>query len=214
MTLPGAQNGKDLTLHYDAKTFMLDRIVFKQPHAKAKWLTRVIRLRDFKEWGGIMFPSTLIMDKVGWEEGAQKLVIKRIAVNPEMEKDLFEKATIDYGKVVRGAGRLEGEVRSTRFGALHSNFSDEDMAAAGFTDGATVTLTVKGNSVDALYVNSFDPAKAGATEWCRFCVHPGAGYPRLILIPPQGADLSKTFPFVKGDKVIVTIRAKDEGPGE
>jgi|GEM_PF-2137941 len=214
--LPRAVDGRDLDIHIDCATCLIDRLVFEVPHAQTKLIKCVCRLRDFKPFEGIQFPTTILFEKVGWKEEGNQILLDSIDVNPELPEGIFADAKVDLGPVtIHDDGTLEGRIQTARWGILHSNLSHENMAAIGVGDRGRITITVKDHAVEARYYATFDPGARAMATTHLFCVHPQANYPRLLLLPKPGADMTVELPFKVGDAVIVSkAPAPDYPDGE
>lgn len=212
--LPKAQNGEDLTVHFDAESYLIDRLTFKLPDPKAHFLNGLSRLRDYKTFDGIKLPTTVSSEKIGWRELDGQFVIEEIQINPEIDDGIFKEAKMDYGTLIREGDSLKGEVRSTRFDLLHSNVSDEDLAAIGVNDGDWISITLGENIVKAKYIKDYTPEPtAPPPTFNRFLIHPRAEYNRMLLLGAPGANFEETFPFKTGDTFVIK-KTEPEEPAE
>ncbi|MBU0756273.1 MAG: hypothetical protein KJ645_14120 [Planctomycetes bacterium] len=204
--IPGAEGGEDVTVHIDKETCLIDRVVFKIPHERANYLTSITRLRDYQIFDGIMFPTTIHFETVGWKGEEEQFVIEDVKVNPGFEDEVFEQAKMDFGFLTCENGVLEGEVRSTQYGLLFSNVADDHMKDLGVEDGDWVEISVNGRSIKVQYDADYNlsPEEAAARDYKVFCRHPRASYPRLLLLPVPGQDLTEELTFAVGDRFKIT----------
>ncbi|MFH2001375.1 MAG: hypothetical protein ABIK28_16960 [Planctomycetota bacterium] len=181
---PDGQNGHDFVAYIDSETFLIDRIVFLIRHAKAKTLKVVNRLREYQRFEGIMMPTFIIYDRVGWKALPSQFQVRRVTVNPGLEDALFESPEIRLGFATRDGNRLNCEVMGkTEEGYLLTNARDDDLSALAIHDHERVRLDVAGRTVEVTYLQTI---QAGAGKIDRneiyLCRYPGLDYPRLILI--------------------------------
>ncbi|MFH2001200.1 MAG: hypothetical protein ABIK28_16075 [Planctomycetota bacterium] len=210
--IPEAQDRHDVTLYFDTETYLIKRIVFKVEHDRAKALTRVTRLKDYRTFDDLRIPTTLYFERVGWKEEGLQMVFSDCTINPEFDDALFESAELEYGTVTRHGDRLIGEVRADRFTLMHTNASDEDMEAIGIRDNDRVVIAVGEKSIEAKYVRNFVPSQEEQQSRSQniLCRHPRAGYARLIVLPVPGFDLAETFSFDVGDRFVISRAKQDE----
>jgi hypothetical protein len=212
--LPEAQDGRDVTVHFDAETYLLHRVVFNVPDPKAQYVKKVSRFRDYQTLAGLQFPTSITSMYIGWRERDGQLVIQDVELNPAIDESIFREAKLDFGVLKKEGDSLTGEVRTTRFGILHSNVSDENLASIGVGDGEWIQITLGENSVKAQYIKDFAPGPdSPAPTSNRFLIHPRAEYNRLILLPAPGVNFEETFPFEKGNTFVIK-KTEPEEPAE
>ena len=211
ITLPGAENGRDLKVHIDADTFLVDRIVFTISHPQAQELTIVNKLMDYKDFDGLLLPTHLVYDKVGWETSPTRFLVRSVAFDPVLDEALFADATIDFGKLVIEEGVLSGEIRDGRDGVLYTNVRHEDLATLGVRHGGWMDLTVGETTLKVRYLNNIQrSATLIEPEVIYLCEYSILQYPRLLLMAP-GIDACARIPCKPGDALRI-IPA--EPPGE
>jgi hypothetical protein len=212
--LPGAQDGQDVTVHFDAETYLLDRVVFNVPDPKAQYVKKVSRFRDYQSLAGLQVPTNIYADYVGWRERDGQLVIQDMELNPVVDDDVFKEARLDFGVLKKEGDSLTGEVRATRFGILHSNISDENLASIGVGDADWILITLGESSIKAQYVKDYVPGPDSPPPTTNsFLIHPQAQYNRMILLPAPGTNFQETFPFETGDTLVIT-KTEPEEPAE
>lgn len=205
LLFPDAQNGRDFVVYIDSKTFLIDRIVFIVRHSKAKTLKVVNRLRDYKSFDGIMMPTFIIFDRVGWKAVPSQFQIHEVRINPEINDKIFEKMEISLGRVTRSNGSLQGEVMGKmEEGYILTNFRISDMADINVSDRSVVRLEVGGKSREVTFLADVQSAmgkiKKNEIYLCRY---PVVDYPRMILIS-LATDLEEAIPCNVGDTLLLT----------
>jgi hypothetical protein len=187
-------------------------VVYKIPHDRANFVTNITRLRDYRRFGGLKFPTTILYQTVGWKEQDQQFVIEDVEINAALEEGIFDEAQMSFGALVCENGTLRGEVRGTIYGILYSNITDESMAEIGVSDGDWVEITVNDRAVKVQYDADYNlaPEQAALRDYKVFCRHPRASYPRLLLFPVPGEDLSDELAFAQGDTIVVAKTVPDE----
>lgn len=215
LTFPAAESGRDLIAYIDTKTFLIDRLVYTITQEGAKQLNVVNRLRDYKEYGGILMPTRLVFDKVGWEESPRQFVIRDVEVNPEIDDAIFESDEIDFGELTCTKGSVIGEMRGTSEDTILTNIALEDLAKIGVKELDWVRMTAGDASIEARVLKNIQAsARVLKHDEMYLCGYPISGYPRLMIMS-LGLVVQEQIPFVQGGKLTVTLlEAKSEGTGE
>lgn len=207
---PKAMNEEDLFVHIDAKTLLIDRLVYLVPHPKAKKVKMVTRFRDWRDVGGLKMPYHTLFDMVGWSGQSTHFKAESIEINPEIEDDFLCESMIDFGYLVCGEDRIEGEARGSYFGFLQSNIRGKDLEKIGVNDGDLIKITVGDRSVEAIYVaDIMASADKIKPEDIHFVHYPRSGYPRLMLLS-RGVPAEELLTFETGDRVIVTRQGAEK----
>jgi hypothetical protein len=218
LRFPEAQDGQDVTVYLASGDYTIDRVVFRIPDPQADFLQHVSRLREYETFGAMRFPTTVLFEYVGWKERDRQFTIEAVEVNAELDEQVFRDAKLDWGTLVIGEESLTGEVRSSRFGVIFSNVSEEHLAEIGVGDGDWVLVTLGERSLKAKFIEGYEPPdESGPMPTnARFVVHPRAGYGRLLLLPVPGDSLAEVLPFAVGDTFVVAKTEPDEieGTGE
>lgn len=205
LRLPGAENGRDLLVYVDAETFLVDRIVFTISHPEAHQLKIVNRLRDFEEFEGILMPTRLVYDKVGWEASPSHFLIREVEINRALDDGLFADAEVDFGSLSVEQGTIRGQIRGVLDGALLTNVRLEDMAEMGVELKQWLQVRVGEHEVRARLL---DNIQASATEVrpeeVYLCRYPISRYPRLMLMG-FGVDVEAALPCQVGDELVLTV---------
>jgi len=212
LRIPEAQDGQDVTVYLASADYTIDRVVFRVPDPRADFLQHVSRLREYESFGGIRFPTTVLFEYVGWKERDRQFTIEAVKVNPELDEEIFREASLDWGTLEIAEGTLTGEVRSSRFGVIFSNVSEENLGKIGVKDGDWVLVTLGERSLKAKFIENYEPPEdeGPVPTIARFVVHPRAGYGRLLLLPVPGQSLSEVLPFEVGDTFVVVKTDPDE----
>jgi len=207
--LPSAQKGHDLLVYIDADTFLVDRLAYILDTEEVGGLTMVNTLRDYQRFGGLLFPTRVVYDKVGWEVGPNHLVIRDIEIDPVIDGSVFESAEVDFGAVVVSGDRVEGEVRAVLDGSILTNVRPADLESinAQVTDWLDLSLGEM-----TLQVKLLDNIQASAAlikpEEIYLCRYPFSGWPRLMIMS-MGQDVLQRIPCGPGDRFFVE---KSEAP--
>ncbi|MFH2000508.1 MAG: hypothetical protein ABIK28_12555, partial [Planctomycetota bacterium] len=204
LNFPGAVNGRDLIAYIDAKTFLIDRLVYTVAQAGAGLLTVVNRLRDYKEFAGIQVPTRLVYDKVGWEEAPSHFIIEDLAFNPEIDDTVFENDDMDFGEVASDGEQLKGEMRGTSEDTILTNIRLEDLATIGVQELDWVDVRTDGASIRARVLRNIQAsAKVLKHDELYLCGYPISGYPRLMIMS-LGLVVQEQIPYARGRALYVT----------
>ncbi|MHC4944292.1 MAG: hypothetical protein ACYTG7_14855 [Planctomycetota bacterium] len=214
LKFPKTVNGEDLDVHIDAKTFLIDRVVYMAPHSKLESLKTVYRFRDYKEVEGIQLPHYFCLDKVGWGMGGEgtHVEVQSYALNPELDDGFLKDMSLDFGHLACKDDCIEGEVCGDYFGFMQTSIRDGDLTAFGVKDKEWIEISVGDNKVKARYiadVMATAMAQELNTEEIHFFRHPRSGYPRLMLIS-QTVPADQIIAFEKGDRITLTKTSNQE----
>jgi hypothetical protein len=214
LRLPGAENGHDLMAYIDADSLLVDRIVFTIDHPDARRLTIVNRLRDFETFDGVLMPTRLVYDKVGWESSPSHFLIDSVEVNPPLDESIFADATIDWGHLEVAGDAVEGELRGVLDGALLTNIRMEDVSAVGVELGGWLEVRAAGTTLRARLLDNIQASAAEVRpQEVYLCHYPISGFPRLMLMG-FGVDVEAALPFEPGDSLVVTPTEKPDPSSE
>jgi hypothetical protein len=206
---PEAQNGCDLTVYIDSETFLPDRLVFYQSQPGAQRIQVVNRLRDYKEFDGILFPTRIIYDKVGWEVPPTHYLIQEITVNPPIDDALYESAEIDFGDVACEGNTITGEVRGKMTWSILTNVSEEDLKKIGVKEKDWLDAKVGDDTLEVKYLYNIQASakemKPGEVYLCHYFI---SQYPRLMLMAP-GFDVNEKITCEDGEPLVLTRREKE-----
>jgi hypothetical protein len=182
---------------------LVDRIIFFVREEGIGKLKVVNRLRDYREFGGILFPTRLLYDKVGWEEAPSQFVIREVEINPPLDDGIFSSAEIDFGQVVRGEDELQGEVFGQLSGSVLTNLSSADLEALGIEHGDLLELRWTGGMLGVKYLENIQlsAAEIGPGE-VYLCGYPASGFRRLMLMAFD-VDVTEQMPVEKGTTLTV-----------
>lgn len=204
LRFPGAVNGHDMHVYIDAKTYLIDRLVYRIRQDGAGTLQVVNSLRDYKEFAGIRFPSRVVYDKVGWEEGPSQFVLNEVEVNPKLEEGLFDNAKIDFGTVTWDGDTVTGEIMGIMNGSLLTNITLEEIVGHGNEILSWMDLTVNDTKLQVKILKNIQTSASHIKPGeIYLCTYPFSQYPRLMLMAPS-VDVSEKIPCKEGDKLILT----------
>lgn len=212
LRIPEAQEGQDVTVYLRSDDYTIDRVVFQIPDPKGEPLQQVSRLREYATFDGVRFPTTVLLEYVGWRERDRQYTIESVKVNPDLNAKVFQEAMLDWGTLEIGEDSLTGEVRSSQYGVIFSNVSEEHLGRIGVKDGDWVLVTLGERSLKARFIDEYEPPEESGPvpTYARFVVHPRASYARLLLLPVPGDNLAEVLPFEVGDTFVVEKTEPDE----
>jgi hypothetical protein len=204
LRFPQAVNGHDMRAYIDAKTFLIDRLVYRIRQEGAGTVQVVNSLRDYKEFEGIKIPSRVVYDKVGWEEGPSQFVLNDVKVNPKLEESLFESAEIDFGVVTWEGNTVTGEIMGIMNGSLLTNITLEEVTGHGIEILSWMDLTVNDTQLKVKVLENIQTSASHIKPGeIYLCTYPFSRYPRLMLMAPS-VDVSEKIPCKVGDHLILT----------
>jgi len=160
-------------------------------------------LRDYQAFEGILFPTRVVYDKVGWEAGPNQLVIRDVRIDPEIDEAIFQSSELDFGEVLIEGDTVRGEVRAIEDGTALTNVSLSDLSEIGVqvTEWVEVSLGSTRRKVKVL-----DNIQASAAlirpDEIYLCMYPFSGCPRLMLMT-FGQDVLDNTPCAKGDTFVL-----------
>ncbi len=210
LRFPGAENERDLMVYVDAETMLLDRLVYLKSQEGAGLLKVVNQLRDWEEHGGLMVPTRIVFDTIGWETSPSHFVISEFLVNEPVDPAIFESASIDFGTVTVGQGRVEGEIYGEMDGTLLTNVQIEDLAEAGIEQLDWVTFRMGEVEMKMRFLSNIQ----ASAEWIkpeeiyvtRYLI---SGFPRILLLG-WNMDVTQKIPGEKGDVFTITLLEKND----
>lgn len=208
LRFPGAENGRDLLVYIDAETMLIDRLVYLKSQEGAGLLKVVNQLRDWEEHGGLTVPTRIIFDTIGWEASPSHFVISEFLVNEPVDPAIFETASIDFGTVTVGEGRVQGEIYGEMDGTLLTNVRIEDLAQAGIEQLDWVTFSMGDFSMKMRFLENIQASAAWIKPEeiyvTRYLI---SGFPRILLLG-WNMDLKEKIPCEKGDTFNITLLEK------
>jgi len=208
LRFPGAENEHDLLVYIDAETMLIDRLAYLKSQEGAGLLKVVNQLRDWEEHGGLMVPTRIVYDTIGWETSPSHFVISEFMVNEPVDPAIFDSAAIDFGEVTVSEGAVQGEIYGEMDGTLLTNVRIEDLAEAGIEQLDWVTFEMGEFSMKMRFLQDIQRS----AEWIkpeeiyvtRYLI---SGFPRILLLG-WNMDLKETIPCEKGDIFTVTLLEK------
>jgi hypothetical protein len=196
---PGVENGRDLLVYIDGETWLVDRLVFVIGQEGAGEIKVVNQLRDWNEFDGILMPTRIVYDKVGWEVSPTHFVVESVDINPELDGSLFESAEVDFGNVTIEGDRLQGEIFGEMDGSLLTNLRPDDLADAGIEELDWLELTVGEVRLRVRYLGNIQRSAAHIKpDEIYITTYPISGFRRLMLLG-WGFDVTERVPSAKGD---------------
>jgi hypothetical protein len=200
----GVEEGRDLLVYVDTETWLIDRLVFVISQEGAGEIKVVNQLRDWKEFGGILMPTRIVYDKVGWEVSPTHFVIESVKINPELDDALFESAEVDFGSVAIEGNRLQGEIFGEMDGSLLTNLRQQDLAEAGIEELDWLDLKVGDSRLRVRYLGNIQRSAAHIKpDEVYITTYPISGFRRLMLLG-WGFEVTERIPCAKGDQLYLS----------
>ncbi len=153
-----------LTLEFDldAETFSLKRMVFKGYDPGQGTYEINHDFGPLQDFDGIKMPASWFSSQVGTRGVLYK--VKDVRYNLSLDKDFFSKPNIHIGKVEISTGSLSGSIIRSAFRrntlSLETNWTKTAPMDAGFTNGDTLVLNIKGRNFDCIYYDGTPPRGA------------------------------------------------------
>lgn len=208
--LSGVEGGRDVLAYIDADTFLIDRLVYTIRHPDARMLKVVNQLREYKEFQGILMPTYIVYDKVGWETSPTHYVISDITVDPKIEDAMFESAEIDYGPLTVEGDSIKGKIIGQWSGSLLTNIRMEDFETAGIPMKSWLQLEVGSTRRKVQVLENIQTSAAEIKPGeVYLCQYPISGFPRFFLMG-WNLDVTAMIPCRKGDDLVVTKTAVED----
>lgn len=207
---PGGECGRDLRAYIDADTFLVDRIVYRSLQEGAGTIQVVNRLRNYETFDGILMPTRLVIDMIGWEASPSHLLIRDVAFNPVLEEGLFDSSDVDFGTVECEGDTIHAEILGYQTGYLLTNIRQEDLEAAGIPFKSWVWAEVGETRMKIRVLGNIQMSAAEIKPGeVYLTTYPICGFPRFMLLG-WNMDVATVIPAEKGDALTITP-IRDDG---
>jgi len=144
--------GLRVAFSVDASDFLLKRVVLSGVDSGGDRFEESTEFGNAEAVEGILLPTALYVSQVGvggtYSPGPRPLTGFRI--NPDLPPDWFRDLTVSAGRASASPGRLEGNVllglfdEEDLFVRVFTNWTEEDVRAAGFKNGDVLVLESAG----------------------------------------------------------------------
>ena len=198
--------GADYEVHILAESFLVDRIVF--PFGNPRQGTRMVNsLKDYKEFRGVLMPTSIIFEVVGREAAPIKIEVATVDAPAFLPDSLFRKPDIRIEPPTIETGVLTGFIYDDVEGNILTNIRKAHMEQLGVKPGEFITFEVEGREMSIRYVEDIHTGfKGGRVGDCMAIYYQT---PLLSFLLFGEGSLSDVFEFEKGQKIRVWATAKE-----
>jgi hypothetical protein len=198
-------DGMDYEVHILAESFLVDRIVF--PFGDPRQGTRMVNsLKDYKEFRGVLMPTSIIFEVVGREAAPMKLEVARVDTPTSLPDSLFGKPDIRIEPPTIENGVLMGFIYDNVEGNILTNIRKTNMEQLGIKPGEFITFEVEGRQMSIRYVEDIHTGFKGGQVGDHMAIYYQT--PLLSFLLFGEGSLSDVFPFEKGQKIRVWATEK------
>jgi len=170
----------------------------------------VNHLKEYKVFQGILIPTYIVYDKIGWESSPTHYLISEVLIDPKIDDAVFESAEIDFGKLSIDGETMHAQIMGTWSGSLMTNIRMEDLVEAQIPMKSRIKIQVGETMMEIRVLENIQTSAAEIKPGeVYLCQYPISGFPRFFLMG-WDLDVAALIPCEKGDDLVLTKTADQE----